>query len=805
MFKSNLRLFIRNFHKDKTFAIINTFGLVIGILVTLLTSFYALYQLSYDRFVKDYKNIFRIEYVENQDGNRNHYAGCSESLANILKDEVPGVKDVMILSYVGFSHELYCEGKTIKLDNDLIVTPNYLDYFDVQFIQGSKDNFDSKSSLLITESYAEKYFPDNDALGKELMYNPNNDHAYTICGIINDFPPNTHLKASAIELQSSYWKERENIDHYKASNLIESYDKVYLILEDNVAINQVLSYFPTLKKKYLSSYLKDNHLNLELKATNIAKTHFQQDLILAQPTQNINSIYFFLLIATIVIIVSIINFVNLSLARQTERNVDVGIRKTFGVTKWQIFTQHLSESFFFIIGCFVISLLLFYYLLPYFADYNGLILKNARFSSINFGFTISLFLAIAIIASLYPALVISNKDPISLFKGKEIKQKHTGRRIFLAAQIILSIIIFITTLVIFFQKRFIDSTDKGYNLENVIAYEYFNMIGLVSSDEICEKLEKSSYIVETAVSTRLPGQDIEHLTVNVDLPEHQLKVETEFYHINEDYFPFMAIQLVAGRNYDREIASDLTKFIVNESFAKSFANPENAIGTRIYLTQSENNSNIDLDGEIIGVVKDYYFQSMHQKISPLVLTISEHAPNYFHIKYDPQNLKYVLEHSNKIFDELASMTGFTAQKHFPEEELLRKYESEKNLSQITIWLSGLSILLAILGIFGLTAFLIKSNIKMLCIRKVLGADKQDLFNLMFKEYMSVLFVSNVIALPVAWYIGTKWLERFAYHISLPIWLFVCGIIMSLIIVLVAICYHVQKVSSTDPVVYLTDE
>lgn len=807
MFFKNLKYFWRSIKRDKTFSLINLFGMTVGILVILLAGFYAFYQLSYDKFIKDHDRIYRLEYVSNYLENITHSSFCSHNLANILKDEVPGIREVItIQKLVSLNLSLNCEGNPVILDNWMMVSENFLEYYDVEFIRGTRDSgLENGKSLLITESLANRFFAGQNPLGKELKFQKYNATKFIISGIIKDLPANSHIRADAIALDYSFWPEREPEDDYDPQNLVTHYKYTYLVLDNNSSINQVLKRFPEIKRKYLSSFLEKQGYDLELTATQLSQTHFKQDIFSELPTENIDSIYYFLLIAFIVINISIINFINLSLARFAGRNVDIGIRKTLGATRIQIFWQYISESGLFVLFSFVLALLAFCYLLPVYSEFMGLELQNARFSTSGFLLLIPVLLVVVFLAGFYPSFMTARRNPQIILQNKSTFRSRKGNRFFIVLQLILSIIFFVVTIVIFLQLDFSKKESKGFNLENVIAYEYYNFgPNMPQTNEICDMLKRSAYINDVAVSTKLPGQELLSGLINVELPKETIKLDTEIINIDHNYLPFAEIDLLYGRNFNEDLASDSSKVIVNTTFAKTFGSVENAVGKRVYFPKANENEE-KLDAEIIGVVNDFHFHSMHREIKPLIIIAKPYAPNYYHIKYDQRNLKFVLEDVEKVFAELAAHSPLSPKKHFPEEELLKQYETDIHLSLITIWLAALSIILAILGVFGLTAFIIRSNMKMLCIRKVFGADTINLFKLLLQDYSIILFTANLIAIPLAWYVCTKWLERFAYHISLPVWLFVGGIMMSVLIVVTAISYHMWNISKIEPIVYLKDE
>jgi putative ABC transport system permease protein len=776
-----------------------------GILVALLAGFYAFYQLSYDKFIKDHDRIFRIEYTQIQQGNIWPSASCSPSLAMLMKDEIPGIEDVITNQKMPLNLGLKCDEKPFGLSEFSWVSPNFVEYYELDFIYGTKGPaLQTTGNMLITESISEKYFPNQNPMGKKLKIQHNDIAMFEIAGVIKDLPVNSHIKTQFISLDPLSSDEEQD-DIYDPENLIFYFDQVYLVLDKHTSIDKILNYFPEIKQKYMASTLEEKGYDLELTATNISKMHFRQNLWNDYPSENINSIYYFLLVAVVVILISIINFINLSLARHAGRNIDIGIRKTIGATKTQIFWQYLLESYLFILISFILALLVFYFLLPSFADFNGLELTGTRISTTGFLWLIPILLLVGFLAGFYPALVTSGKYPQFILRNHGLFKSKKGNRIFVIIQLVLSIIFIIGTLVIFLQLQYTNRKDKGYNLENVIVYEYPSWgPQAFKKEDICEMLKNSAYIRDIAVGSILPGQDIYPVSINIEFPDEIVKVKTAMMYIDHNYLPSAGIDILFGRNFQEELASDSAKVLVNSTFARKFDSIEDAIGSRVYFDKV-NEDDYEFDAEIIGVVSDFHFQSMHHKIIPMVISARNWPENYYYIKYQPNNLKFVLEDAQKVFDELAKKNIHAAIKHFPEEELKKRYETERHLSQMTIWLAVLTIILAILGVFGLTAFLVRNNMKMLCLRKVFGAETKSLFKLLLQDYSVVLLIANIIALPLAWYVCTKWLERFAYHISLSIWLFLTGMIMSVLIVIIAILYHVWIISKIDPVVFLQDE
>jgi len=805
VFFKNLRYIFRSFRKDKFFVFINLFGMSAGILVTLLTGFYAFYKVSYDKFVKDHDRIYRLEYTNINTGNETPLSWCSQSLAEVMKEEVPGIKDIMTILKTPLTLKLECDGIGMDLDSVILASRNFLDHYNIKFIRGTKESALQESrSLILTRSLAQKFFGDEDPLGRELKFINQTQSRFRITGIIEDLPPNSHIKATAISLDQSQSSDAELKENYDPENLTLAFKYIYLILEENSNIDRILDYFPILKEKYLNTFLEEKGYDLKLTATKLSDTHFKEELLFDFPTENIRSIYYFLLTAIVVIIISIINFVNLSLARFAYRKTDVGIRKTLGAGNKHIFWLYMLESFLSIIISFAIAFIIFLLLLPIFSDLMNITLNGMSFPNYTYFLVFAFMIVTGIFSGLYPASVNSLKNPLKILKDKTVTGTHKGIITFIV-QMILSIVIIITTLVIFLQMKYVNNFDTGCSLENVIAYEFHNYgPGSTSSKDICEMLKRSAYIDDVAVSTKLPGQEMIPVSINIKTDENIDQISTSYYNIDENYIPFMGIEILYGNNFSKELAPDSNNVIVNESFIKGIIEPGDAVGTVVFFP-GRDESEVKFETKIIGVVRDFHFQTLHNKIGPLLLINTASSPNFFHIKYNKQNFREVLDFSRNVFDELGTNNIFAAIKHFPEEELLQQYESEKNLSQITIWLAVLSIFLNISGLFAITAYLVRNNLKMLCIRKVFGAERSDLFKLLIKHYRNVLIISNAAALPLAWYICSLWLQRFAYHISLSFWLFLSGMIISVLILVIALIYHVIMVDKTDPAVILQYE
>lgn len=801
MFFKNLKYILRSFKKDKFFVSINLLGMMAGILVTLLTGYYVYYKFSYDEFVKDHDRIYRIDYILTEQGNVNRFSKCSESLANLMQEEVPGIKDIITVMKFPLTLELDCEGQQIDIEKGILVTPNFLDYYNITYISGRSDTSVVESiNLLISESFAKKHFGANDPIGKELKFAANNQTRFIISAVIKDLPSNSHIKADVISFDPSVKQIANDEDDYAPENLALFYKNIFLVLDENTDILDVVSKYPVIKAEYMQEYLDGQKIDLELTASNIKDTHYVEGIKIyfnAFPTENIRSIYYFLLLSILVIIVSIINFVNLSLARYIERTREIGVKRTFGAQATGIFNSFFLESTLQILFSFLLAYIAFQLLLPKFSEFMGISLINVSFNNTVYLYLVASLIFVIFISSLIPAAVSASRIPADIFRRNNQAGSYKGRTVFLI-QVALTVAIIIITLVMTLQVHFINKADMGYDVSNTIAYEYHNWgDGQPQSSEICERLLRSAHINDVTVSTKLLGQDIYSGYINLKFQGDTHQIEALIYSIDSNYLPFMDLDLLAGENFRSELFPDSTHVIVNETFIRGIMSPQEAIGATIHPPES-NVWSVKYESEIIGVVSDFHFQSMHNRITPMLLTNRRSAPNYFHIRYTEKNFTEVLAHADKIFDELSGTNIFSAKRYFPAEELLNQYEVELHLKQITLWLSLLSIFLTIFGLFSITAYNVKRDLKSLCIRKVFGAKMNDLFRYMIRFYGKALILANLIAIAISWYICTKWLERFAYRIELSIWLFIPGVIISIVILVIAISYHVVSVNRTDP-------
>lgn len=798
---TDLKLIFRSFRKDKLFFGINLLGMAAGILVTLLTGYYVYYKLSYDKFIKDHDQVYRIDYIFSSSTNHQRYSKCSESLAYLMQEKVPGIKEVLCLLKGPLTLQLECDEQQIDLDKNILVNHQFLDYYKIDIIDSYKNKDELNSSdLLITESFARKYFGSEDPLGKELRFSKNNQVRFTISGIIRDLPANSHIVADVISFHSEKNQVVNDTDYYSAENLALFYKNIFLVLEENTSIDDILTAYKKIKKDYMQDYLDENGYDLELTAVNISDIHYCTDIdhnFNTFPTENLKSVYYFLVLSILVILVSIINFINLSLARYKERHKEIGIKRTLGDQPGSIFSTFFIESTIQVLLSLAIGFIAFKIILSDFAQFMGISLQNVVFSNeIYLLLTVFLFLVV-VFSSLLPALSTARKKPVDILRSRSNYGSYKGRPIFFV-QVILTYVILTLMLIMILQMNYINKKEKGYDIDDVIAYEFSNWgPDQPESFEICQRLKKSAYIEEVAVTTRLPGQDLPAHSLTLEFKGNSHRVDFSYFNIDTNYIPFMGINLLAGENYHNEFIPDTTNIIVNEAFINGITTPDSALDAIAYFSP-ELMAYKKYEVKILGVTDNFHVQTLHNQIGPVVLYNSRSAPNYFLIRYSKENFKEVVEYSDKVFDQLSGASIFSSTKHFPAEELLQKYEAELHLQQITLWLSLLSIFLTIFGLFSITAYNVKKDLKSLCIRKIFGAGLTDLFKYMIRLYAVALITANIIAVFLAWYIGNKWLERFAYRIELSFWIFIPGIFVSFLILFISVSYHVFSLDKTDP-------
>ena len=806
MIRNYLKIAFRNLWRNKTFTAINVFGLALGISTCLLIMLFVQNELSYDRFNTKADRIVRVVFRGSIGGEKMKEAMAMPPVAQTLKSTYPEVEEATRLRRGGYPRVSY-ENKTFKEDAFAFVDSNFFQVFTFPLVKGDpKTVLLQPNTIVISETAAEKYFGHEDPIGKVLNFKDMNT-GFKISGVMKKMPENSHFH---YDILGSMVTDRES----RIPSWMTSEYYTYLVLSPGYDYKKLNAKLPQIVEKYMAPQLekamgltfaqfrqKGNDIGLFLQP--LTDIHLRSDLNLElEPGGDIRYVYIFSVVALFMLAIACINFMNLSTASASKRAREVGIRKVLGSLKKQLVKQFLIESILIAAVALVISVCLVYWAIPFFNKISG---KNLSLHLMGNPLLIPgllLFgLITGILAGSYPAFFLSSFKPVAVLKGKLTTNKNSvGLRSGLVVfQFFISILLIVGTAIVYKQLSYIQNKKLGYDKDQMLIVEQTYWLGK-NQDAFRQKLLSDPRVVSVSSSDYLPAgaSDNNNFMVFPDNNSTNL-VKTLRYDVDYDYIPTFGMKLSDGRNFSKEFGTDSAAIIINEETAKAFGWSKNAIGHS--LTRSENDGS-RITFHVIGVVRDFHFKSLHEHISPLVMVLTKNSGTMI-VKTKTKNVAGLLVSMKKDWADLKAEAPFTYS--FLDERFNNTYQAEQKVGVIMGLFAGLTILVACLGLFGLTTFTAEQRTKEIGIRKVLGATVTSIVTLLSKDFLKLVVIAFVIASPIAWFTMNKWLEDFAYRINISWWLFALAILLTVLITIVTVGFRAIKAAIINPVESLRSE
>ena len=797
MFKNYLTVAVRNILKYKLFSIINITGLVIGMTCCLMLFIYVQDELSYDRFHKDYDKVYRIALHGKIGGQEVQTANSSLPVGPAMQAEIPGIEEVtrLKLSTNGSGYAMRYEDKIFTEEKIFIVDSNFFQFFSFTLLKGDPHTvLDEPNSIVVTEELARKYFGDEDPIGKTLVVG-NDKKAVKITGVAAEAPSNSHFHyrglISLATVEKDYFKgwggnswhtyvrktkETQVSDiNAKLDEMVAKY--MGKEIEEGLGIS-----FDEFKKQggiysYYLYPMADTHLN-SATADGI------------EPGSSITYVYIFSGVGIFILLLACINFMNLSTARSAGRAKEIGLRKTLGSQRSQMMAQFLSESFVYSLVALILALVLGFVLLPYFNLLTGKQLTlQALQSPLFIGAAFSLLIIVGLLAGSYPAFYMTSFKAVEVLKGKvRAGMKSKGIRSSLVVfQFAISTFLIIATVVVFQQLNFMQDKNLGLDKENVLTITGARRLGK-NAKVFKASVQALPGVVTTSYTTnsfpgvnntnlfREKGKEIDHLL--------------GLYAADWDHLDAMKFELKEGRYFSRDTKADSLAVVINEAAVREWGF-ENPIGHEITDFSDDKPQHI----VVIGVVKDFNFESIKEKVRPVLIRLSE-TGRELTIRYsgDPRAVIAAVE---KEWKSMASGEPF--EYSFLDQEFDALFRSEMRLRDIFTVFSVLAIVIACLGLFALAAFTTEQRTKEIGVRKAMGASVFGLTFLLSREFTRLVFIALVPAVAGGWYVANWWLNSFSYRITLTPWLFVACSVLAIVIAWATVSFQAIKAASVDPV------
>jgi len=801
MIKNYFITAIRNMLRHKGFSLINILGLAIGLAAFLLITIFVRYELSFDGMHK--KNIYRLDEVQSFEGMvaPQNVALSMYPMASTLNAEFPEITKATHI--YGFEKYSFNNGeKKIYLPKIFMADSSFLQVFDFPLVHGDRATaLTEPTSLLLTEESAAKIFGKENPIGKTIVHYGGDTVTFKVTGILKNIPKNSHLQFDGI----ASFKNIEDPEWLNGWG--GNWVNTYLELAPNTNIAALESKFPAYLRKHKGEEgVKNYKLFLQsLKTVHAGSVNVTHDYNNFQKFDS-RYTYIFSILAILVLVIACINFINLSTALSSSRAKEVGIRKSVGAFRLQVAGQFIGESILVSLFALVVALGIIYLSLPFLRHLTERDLQLPLSSQpIMFLFLIGLAIAVGFLSGLYPAAFLSRFNPSRVLKGliENVGGRPTMRNTLVIGQFSAAIILIIGTLLATQQLIFMQRQPTGFNREQVVIIP-LSRVANQKYDALKQELLKNTAITGVTGSGQRLGNNFHQSNARFKSDSGMRELTTSQVLVDFNYLSFYNIQLLEGRNFSEGRGDNGRGYIINESMAKELLKDKPGTPLRSLIGKSYAMGWEDSLGTIIGIAKDFNFNSLHHKIETLTMEVKkEWGYSEMSVRIDGNHAQQALNYISNVWSKMVPDLFFDYT--FLDDHFAKLYQSDKQVSVVMSILAGLAIFIACLGLFGLATFTAQRRTKEIGIRKVVGASVFQITALLSKDFLKLVLVSFIIAVPVAWIGMSKWLEDFAYRINISVWVFVVAGICAIAIALLTISFQSIKAALANPVKSLRSE
>jgi putative ABC transport system permease protein len=796
MLKNYFKVIWRNLGKNKLFSFINITGLSIGIASCIFIFLYVQNELSFDKFNIKANQVYRLTEVLHLPDENNARAVTSPPMAPALAANFPEVLKAVRISFSG--RYLSYQNKKIPSTQIMYADSTLFDVFTFPVTQGNQQNaLVNPYSIVLTEAMAKKYFGNVSPLGK--IMNLSDSIPLTVTAVVKDVPANAHFRFDCILSRTTINALNNNSPE---TEWFSNGFYTYLLLPKNADYHALQTKFSSFIAKQMGDARKQSGLYYDLVLQPLTDIHLKSNLNSEiNPNSDIIYVYIFIATALLILLIACINFINLSTAKSVGRAKEIGLRKVIGARRSQLVLQFLGESFLFTIIASSISAVMVVILLPWFNSLTGQTLS--LFNFIN-GKVLTVFgsgiIVLSLIAGIYPAILMSSFSPIKVLKGAA---KYEWRDIFLRKglvvfQFTIAIILIAGALLVYQQLQYLQDRKIGLNKEQLLEVP-IPPSQLSQKEILLRAFEKTPGVVSASLTGFSFQQSVSTIAT---LPEGASVNEVSSVgsiFADDHFLKTFQIPLVAGRDFSNAFPTDSNEaFIVNESAVKTFhwKNNAAALGKNI-------DWGLGKKGKVIGVVKDFNFSSLHDNIKPLIIQILPQGYGFVALRVTPDKLQQTLSSLSGTWKSIVAEETF--QYSFLDDDFSALYSAEKNLQRVLGLFTGLSVLIASLGLFGLATFTIAQRIKEIGIRKVIGASTFSILSLLSRDFLKLVVISVFIGCPIAWIVVHRWLQSFAYHIPISVFTFLSVGLAAIVVALVTVSAQSIKAAISNPVDSLRSE
>lgn len=774
-----IKIAFRNFVKYKSYFFISVAGLAIGLAVCMMLLLYVLNEFSYDRYNENADNIYRLC----QSDEVYH----SPQTAKILADGIPEIEDYGRL-LVTWGKILESGEHKYKETGIIYADPAIFRIFSFNFISGDPlTALNDPYTIVISELIAKKYFGTENPIGKVIEID--NEAEYTITGVIENMPENSHFR---YDIFMTLTGENELFGS-DATNWGWQNFLIYFVMHDGFSEDEVTQKAVDLivkaanlgpddgKPDYSLQQLKDIHLH---------SGHIGNDI---QPQNSLTYVLIFVGIAILILFIACFNYINLFTANATSRSSEIGIKKVVGAKRRQLLSQFMGESFILLLISFFLSLIIMEISLPLM---NGLLGKQLAISDLlNIGSILGIlgiFLTTGILAGAYPAFFLSSIQPLKVLKGSSfgVDSKSNFRKILVIVQFIIVVALISSAMLMLLQINFLEKKELGFNKESIIASEFDDFSRIEKFKAMKQALLEQNFVLDVSAGSRIPSGDLNNYGALKPMGEAK-PIVMRFVHVSFDYFETLGISAKSGRTFSDAVQTDIDNAIVlNEAAVKLLKFEGDAIGQPVYCNWP------DSDREIIGVVKDFHFESLYKEIVPTAFVLYYGQCRTLMLKVQSSDINNSISMVNDICSEFYPDMMFEF--HTMDEQLENIYKEDKRTFNLMAYFASLAILIACIGLFGLASFMLRSRTKEIGIHKIFGSGLWQVMVKLSRDFASWVLVACIIAWPLSYFMMRRWLENFAYRINISIWIFLLSGIIALILALATVSWISWRAARKNP-------
>jgi len=806
MFKNYLKTAIRNLLRYKGFAIINISSLIIGIIGCLVIGLFVWDEWQYDKNIPGGENVYRV-YEQRKDNDNITYAAISApAFASFLERTYPEVDTTtrMLMSIDKFLMEV--GEKRNYEEKGWFVESSFFQVFPLKFSKGDPATaLNEPKTIVLTEELSKKYFNNEDPINKTLYIDKD---TVTVKGVLAKLPDHFHLDFHYLVSLQTTGIPKERMERWTWHQFY-----TYVKLKPGTNVQQLQDKFQAHMKKEIFPTLTQAGSTFLPFFQPLKDIHLQSADFIYDNAVRGNQTYVkaLTIIALFVLVIACFNFVNLATARSFRRAKEIGVRKVIGAERKQLIMQFIGETILLSVLSMLLAIVATILIVPLLNQFTGKSIQFNPFANPILGLIIlAAGIVIGMIAGIYPALVLSGFQPIKVLKNMKLVGSGSGawlRQALVVIQFSLSVLLIVSTTIVYRQTQFLNNTNIGFNKEQVV---YFQVRGDLEKnlEAFKSELKRSPGIVSITSGYGLPGDLYAGDGVKTTGADGEKDRSANVFIGDHDYAKTLGLRIIAGRDFSKDMATDENEaFLINETAVKEwgFGTPGKAIGQKISWDKwsPKDTLNKVKRGQVIGVVEDFHYKSLHEKVTASVIQIYPQVVFAVAVKLKTADIKNTIAYINNAWGKF--VPGFPLDYKFMDETYAKMYKAEAKLSDLLWIFTIMAIVVGCMGLFGLAAFSAEQRTKELGIRKVLGANAFDIVGLLSKNFLVLVMIASLIAFPIAWWAMNSWLKDFPYRVSISWWVFGIAIIAALAVALLTVSFQAIKAALTNPVKSLRTE